>query len=88
MRNPATDVPATAQYPDSLARADALEREITALCAQINAASYRQLQLIAELDDAAPWGAWGLASCAHRPVTCICRRFPTADAAMRTVASA
>ncbi|MDC1286422.1 HNH endonuclease [Gammaproteobacteria bacterium] len=51
--------------PDSLARADALEREITDLCAQINAASYRLLQLVAELDNEAPWGAWGLTSCAH-----------------------
>ena len=33
--------------------------------AQINAANSRLLQLIAELDDEAPWGAWGLASCAH-----------------------
>jgi hypothetical protein len=55
----------TAQQPDSLTRADALEREITDLCAQINAASYRLLQLISELDDEAPWGAWGLQSCAH-----------------------
>jgi hypothetical protein len=55
----------TTQYPASLARADALEGEITDLCAQINAASYRLLQLIAELDDQQPWGAWGLASCAH-----------------------
>ncbi len=50
---------------DPYARADALEREITDLCAQINAASYRLLQLIAELDDEAPWGVWGLNSCAH-----------------------
>ena len=53
------------EYPNPLARADALEREITDLCAQINAASYRLLQLIAELDDEAPWGTWGLTSCAH-----------------------
>jgi hypothetical protein len=65
MCNPVTDVSPTTQYPESLARADALEREITNLCAQINAASYLLLQLIAELDDQAPWGAWGLASCAH-----------------------
>jgi hypothetical protein len=49
----------------SLTRADALEREITDLCAHINAAIYRLLQLIAELDDTGPWGAWGLTSCAH-----------------------
>ena len=65
MCQPATDVSATARYPDSLARADELDREITDLCAQINAAGYRLLQLIAELDDQQPWGAWGLASCAH-----------------------
>ncbi len=65
MCNPVTDVSPTTQYPESLARADALEREITNLCAQINAASYRLLQLIAELDDQQPWGAWGLVSCAH-----------------------
>jgi len=53
------------EIPNPLARADALEREITDLCAQINAASYRLLQLVAELDDEAPWGAWGLTSCAH-----------------------
>jgi len=56
--------PAT-EYPNPLARADALEREITDLCAQINAASYRLLQLVAELDDEEPWGSWGLTSCAH-----------------------
>jgi len=53
------------EYPNPLARADALEREITDLCVQINAASYRLLQLVAELDDEEPWGAWGLTSCAH-----------------------
>jgi len=55
----------TSEIPNPLARADALECEITDLCAQINAASYRLLQLVAELDDEAPWGAWGLTSCAH-----------------------
>ena len=60
--------PRAIQAPESthpLARADALEREITNLCAQINAASYRLLQLVAELDGEEPWGAWGLNSCAH-----------------------
>ena len=38
---------------------------ITELCARINAASFRLLQLVAELDDENPWGAWGLKSCAH-----------------------
>ena len=65
MCKPATDVIVTTRQSESLTRADGLEREITDLCAQINAASYRLLQLIAELDDEAPWGAWGLQSCAH-----------------------
>ena len=65
MSKPLTDVFATPKQADSLTRADALEQEITDLCAQINAASYRLLQLIAELDDEAPWAAWGLISCAH-----------------------
>jgi len=65
MCNTATDVFANPKQADSLIRADALEREITDLCAQINAASYRLLQLIAELDDTGPWGTWGLQSCAH-----------------------
>jgi hypothetical protein len=65
MSKPSTDVFATPKQADSLTRADALEREITDLHAQINAASHRLLQLIAELDDEAPWGAWGLTSCAH-----------------------
>ena len=55
MRQPANDVFTTPRQAESLTRADALEREITDLCAQINAASYRLLQLIAELDDEAPW---------------------------------
>jgi hypothetical protein len=65
MYDPSTDVYPPTRQAVSLARADALEREITDLCAQINAAGYRLLQLIAELDDEAPWGAWGLQSCAH-----------------------
>ena len=65
MYDPACSPCRASEFPDPLARADALEREITDLCAQINAASYRLLELIAELDDEAPWGAWGLASCAH-----------------------
>ena len=65
MSKPATEVFATARQADSLTRADALEREITDMCAQINAASYHLLQLVSELDDEAPWGAWGLKSCAH-----------------------
>jgi hypothetical protein len=65
MCKPATDVIVTTRQSESLTRADGLEREITDLCAQINAASYRLLQLISELDDESPWGAWGLLSCAH-----------------------
>jgi hypothetical protein len=65
MYDPANDVSPPTRYSESLARADALEREITDLCAQINAAGYHLLRLIAELDDEAPWGAWGLMSCAH-----------------------
>jgi hypothetical protein len=65
MYDPSTDVFSTPPQAASLVRADALEREITDLCAQINAAGYRLLQLIAELDDEAPWGSWGLRSCAH-----------------------
>ena len=65
MNSPAISVSQVPEYPNPLARAEALEREITDLCAQINAASYRLLQLVAELDDEEPWGAWGLTSCAH-----------------------
>ena len=65
MNSPAASVSKVPELPNPLARADALEAEITELCAHINAASYRLLQLVAALDDEAPWGAWGLASCAH-----------------------
>ena len=59
MYDSAADLSRAPEIPDPLARADALERDITDLCAHINAAGYRLLQLIAELDDEAPWGAWG-----------------------------
>ena len=65
MNSPAASASLAPEIPNPLARADALEAEITQLCAHINAASYRLLQLVAALDDEAPWGAWGLASCAH-----------------------
>jgi hypothetical protein len=65
MYDPSTDVYPPTRQAVSLVRADTLEREITNLCAQINAAGYHLLQLIAELDDEAPWGSWGLQSCAH-----------------------
>jgi len=65
MCEPAISVSPTPVKAQSLVRAEALEVEITELCAHINAASYRLLQLVAALDDEAPWGAWGLTSCAH-----------------------
>ncbi len=65
MYDSTTSLSRVPDIPNPYSRADALEREITDLCAQINAASYRLLQLVAELDDEAPWGAWGLQSCAH-----------------------
>ena len=49
MYDPACSPCRAPETSDSLARADALEREITDLCARINAASYRLLELIAEL---------------------------------------
>jgi len=65
MNNPAASVFRAPEKAQSLVRADALEAEITELCAHINAASYRLLQLVAALDDEEPWGSWGLTSCAH-----------------------
>jgi len=65
MYDPVPDLSQTPEIPNPLARADSLVREITDLCAQINAAGYRLLQLVAELDDEEPWGSWGLTSCAH-----------------------
>jgi hypothetical protein len=65
MYEPTVSVFPTPERFHSLTRAEALEAEITELCAHINAANYRLLQLVAALDDEVPWGAWGLASCAH-----------------------
>ena len=65
MISPVINVSRAHEYPNPLARAEVLEAEITDLFAQINAAGYHLLQLVAELDDEAPWGAWGLTSCAH-----------------------
>ena len=59
MCKPAINPYSEPEYADSLVRAEALEREITDLCAQINAANYRLLQLIVALDNEKPWGAWG-----------------------------
>ena len=50
---------------EPLHRAERLEHQITELCAHLNAATYRLLVLILELDREKPWGAWGLKSCAH-----------------------
>ena len=60
MCKPANNTYSEPEYAASLARAEALEREITDLCAQINAANYRLLQLIVALDNEKPWGAWGV----------------------------
>ena len=42
-----------------------LELSITKLCADINAATYRQLVMIAEFDKRKGWGDDGVRSCAH-----------------------
>ena len=39
--------------------------EITTLCGHIHAAEYRLLELIRRLDEMAPWGHFGVVSCAH-----------------------
>ena len=51
--------------PTAYDKATELENEITELCAHVNAATYRLLELIRALDKEEPWGAWGLNSCAH-----------------------
>jgi len=43
----------------------ALTDEITTLCGHLDAAEYRLLELIRELDERAPWGLWEMKSCAH-----------------------
>ncbi|MDH3713615.1 MAG: HNH endonuclease [Gammaproteobacteria bacterium] len=58
-------MPAASVEVTRCTRAEQLEEEIVELCAHLNAATYRLLQLIVELDDEEPWGAWGLRSCAH-----------------------
>ena len=47
------------------ARTRALEKEITELNAHLDAAMYRWLKLVAEVDRDRLWGGDGLASCAH-----------------------
>ncbi len=42
-----------------------LEQQITQLAANINAANYRLLVLIAEFDNQRGWASWGCKSCAH-----------------------
>jgi len=42
-----------------------LETSITRLCADLNAATYRQLSMIAEFDVRYGWGDDGVRSCAH-----------------------
>ena len=44
---------------------DALERQITELSANIHAATYRLLCLIAEFDRRKGWAQWGVLSCSH-----------------------
>ena len=51
--------------PSAYDKAAQIEDEITELYAHVNAATYRLLVLIRELDKEEPWGAWGLNSCAH-----------------------
>lgn len=49
----------------AFAEIEALETEITTLSAQLSAATYRLLELIAEFDRREGWGGWGIKSCAH-----------------------
>jgi hypothetical protein len=44
---------------------NALTDEITTLCGHLDAAEFRLLELIRELDECAPWGLWEMKSCAH-----------------------
>ena len=44
---------------------DRLTDEITTLCGHLDAAEYRLLELIRDLDERAPWGEWEVKSCAH-----------------------
>src|SRR5262245_50782297 len=43
----------------------ALTNEITTLCGHLHAAEYRLLELVRRLDEMAPWGYFGVISCAH-----------------------
>src|SRR5512139_2543141 len=44
---------------------ESLTHEIMELCGHLDAAEFRLLELIRRLDEAAPWGAWSMKSCAH-----------------------
>jgi hypothetical protein len=61
MTDPATALPTELPPPSN----DRLEAEIMQLAAQIAAATYRLLTLIAEFDARKGWSEWGVRSCAH-----------------------
>ena len=44
---------------------DTIADETTTLCGHLDAAEFRLLELIRELDERAPWGMWEVKSCAH-----------------------
>ena len=47
------------------AELDRITDEIATLCGHLDAAEFRLLELIRDLDEHAPWGAWDVKSCAH-----------------------
>lgn len=51
--------------PSNLNSIDDLDRNITDLCSQINAATHELLVLIREFDERAGWVQWGLSNCAE-----------------------
>ncbi len=56
---------ATLPAPSAPPSDEALEAQIMALSAQISAATFRLLLLIAEFDARRAWAGWGIGSCAH-----------------------
>lgn len=56
---------ATLPAPSAPPSDEALETQIMALSAQISAATFRLLVLIAEFDARRAWSGWGIGSCAH-----------------------
>ncbi len=60
MSQPATHVFSNPLQADSLIRADALEREITDLCAQINAARCTKTGSVSSVSQAVHYGSHGL----------------------------